>query len=71
VAAAIMRDDAVAVPEKEQHLCVPVIGRQRPAMAEHDGLPAAPILVEDLDAVLGGDRRHASDSFLELKVQRC
>ena len=32
-------------------------------MAEHDGLPAALILVENFGAVLGGDRRHACDSF--------
>ena len=64
VAAAVMRDDAIAVLEEEQHLRVPVVGRKRPAMAEHDGLPAAPILVEDLDAVLGGDRRHAVIPFL-------
>ena len=38
VAAAVMGDDAITVIEEEQHLRVPVIGRQRPAMAEHDGL---------------------------------
>jgi hypothetical protein len=69
--AAVMGDDAIAVLEEEQHLSVPIVGRKRPAMAEHDGLPAAPILVEDFGAVLGGDRRHTCDSFFELKVQRC
>ena len=39
VAAAVMGDDAIAVIEEEQHLRVPVVGRQRPAMAEHDRLP--------------------------------
>src|SRR5260370_27029391 len=34
-------------------------------MAEDDGLTFAPVLVEDLDAVLGGDGRHAWDSFRE------
>jgi hypothetical protein len=58
VAAAVMRDDAIAVIEEEHHLRVPIVGRQRPAVAEHDGLTLAPILVENLHAVLGSDRRH-------------
>ena len=48
MAAAVMGDDAIAVIEEEQHLRVPVVGRQRPAVAEHDGLTLAPVLVEDL-----------------------
>ena len=31
---------------------------ERPAVTEHDRLARAPVLVEDLDAVLGGDRIH-------------
>ena len=58
MAAPVVGDDAIAVLEEEQHLRVPIIGRQRPAVAEHDGLTLAPVLVEDLDAVLGGDRAH-------------
>ena len=49
--------------EEEQHLRVPVVGRQRPAVAEHDGLTLAPVLVEDLNAVLGGDRGHDAPRF--------
>jgi hypothetical protein len=45
-AAAVMGNDATALIEEKQHLRVPVIGRQRPAMAEHDRLSIAPILVE-------------------------
>src|SRR5262245_26281097 len=58
VAAAIMGDHAVALLKKEQHLCVPVIGRQRPSMAENNGLPFAPILVEDFTAVFRRDETH-------------
>ncbi len=58
VAPAVMGDDPIAVIEEEQHLRVPVIGRKRPTMTEHDGLTFAPILVEDLDAVLCGDLWH-------------
>jgi hypothetical protein len=59
VAAAVMRDHAIALLEEEHHLPVPVIARQRPAMAEHDGLTFAPVLVENLDAVFGRNRTHA------------
>src|SRR6266480_1120831 len=49
VASSVMGDDAIAVFEEEQHLRVPVIGRQRPAMAEDDGLSFAPIFIIDVD----------------------
>ena len=58
VTAPVMGDDAVALLQEEQHLVVPVVGRQRPPMAEHDRLARAPVLVEDLRAVVGGDRGH-------------
>src|ERR1700680_1569856 len=56
-----MRDDAEAVTLEEKHLRAPVVGRKGPAMAEDDGLPRTPILIENLDAVLRGDRRHDID----------
>src|SRR6267378_3411768 len=58
MAAPVMGYDAIAVLEEEQHLRVPIIGRQRPAVAEHDGLTFAPVLVEDLNAVLRRDSAH-------------
>src|SRR5205807_4894125 len=51
-------DDAITVEKEEHHLGVPVISRQRPAVAEHDRLTAAPVLVEDIRAVGGGDHAH-------------
>jgi len=43
VAAAVMGDDSIAVISgRNSILRVPVIGRQRPAMAEHDGLARCP-----------------------------
>src|SRR6185437_9277409 len=69
MAAPVMSNDAEAMPEEEHHLVVPVVGRQRPAVAEHDRLPRAPVLVEDLYAVLGGDRRHCKNPFRK-KVRR-
>src|SRR3984957_7603837 len=56
--APVMRDDAIALTEEEQHLRVPIVRGERPAVAEHDRLAAAPILVENLDAVACGDCRH-------------
>jgi hypothetical protein len=41
--------------EKEDHLRIPVIGRQRPAVTENDGLTFAPILVVDGHAVFRSD----------------
>ena len=66
VAAAVMRDDPVALVQEEQHLVVPVVGAQRPAVVEDDGLTGAPVLVENLSTVLGRD--HAHRVFLGLMV---
>lgn len=61
MAAAIMRDDAIAFLDEEHHLRVPVIRAERPAVVEHDGerVGVAPVLVEDFGLVGGGDERHA------------
>src|SRR3989442_15532005 len=66
MAAPVVGYDAIAVLEEEQHLRVPIIGRQRPPMAEHDGLTLPPVLVEYLNAVFGRDGRHSVVSHLEL-----
>jgi hypothetical protein len=70
VAAAVMADEAIAVIEEEQHLRIPVIGRQLPTMAEHNGLPLAAVLVQDLDAVLGCDRARVSPFLTVVVVLR-
>ena len=61
------RDHAVALGQEEQHLVVPVVRAQRPAVREHDGLALAPVLVEDLRTVLGRDGAHGSMSFQGLE----
>ena len=60
VTAAIMGDDTIALADEEEHLGIPVVGAQRPAVVEDDWLGAlgAPVLVEDLDAILGGNGGH-------------
>ena len=62
VPAAVVRDDPEALVEKEHHLAVPVVRAERPAVMEDDRLRVlrAPVLVEDLGAVLGGDEAHLS-----------
>src|SRR5207248_3677078 len=67
MATPVVGDDAIAALEEEQHLRVPIIGRQRPAMAEHDGLTFAPVLIIDVDvgSVFFSDRdvRHMCFPF--------
>src|SRR5665811_1963874 len=53
-----MGDRAIAVGRQEEHLSLPTIGIQWPAMAEHDGLSRAPVLVVDLRAVFRRHRAH-------------
>src|SRR6202048_3897713 len=65
MAAAVMSYDAIAMIEEKQHLRVPVVGRKRPTMAEHDGLTSAPVFIENLNAVLCRDRAHRGRPFLE------
>src|SRR5882724_9367849 len=48
VSAPIMGDDAITFGEEEQHLRVPIVRAQRPTVAEHDGLSAAPVFVIDV-----------------------
>src|SRR4030095_1136865 len=47
--APIMCDDPITFGKEEQHLRVPVVGRQGPAVAEDDGLTFAPVLIIDVD----------------------
>ena len=65
VAAPVVGDDAIALADEEEHLGVPVVGTQRPAVMEHDRLRVlgAPVLEVDLGPVFGGDRAHRTFSF--------
>jgi len=56
--AAIMGDAAIAARGEEEHLVLESVRAERPAMAEHDGLPRAPVVEIDFSPVLGGDRAH-------------
>ena len=56
--APVMGDAAVAAAGEEEHLIFEGVRRKRPAMAEHDGLSGAPVLVINLGSVLRLDRGH-------------
>src|ERR1700704_6807711 len=58
MSAPVVGYDAIAVAEEEHHLRVPIIGRQRPAVAKHNGLTFAPVLVVNLRSVFGRNRGH-------------
>src|ERR1700734_2840581 len=45
VPSAVMRDHSITALAEEQHLSVPVVPRERPAVTEHDRLPFSPVLV--------------------------
>src|SRR6202171_4386261 len=61
--AAVKSDHAVSALEKEHHLSVPVVCRERPAMMEEQRLASAPVLVKNLRAVFGGDGCHGMTSL--------
>src|SRR5262249_45903071 len=58
MATAVDTDHAIAMLDEEQHLGVPVVGAERPAMMEDNRLALAPVLVEDLSAVLRFNEAH-------------
>src|SRR5689334_8622812 len=64
--AAVVRDHAIPTMQEEQHLRVPVVGRQRPAVAEYDGLTGAPVLEEQLGSIPGGVRGHHPSFAIQL-----
>src|SRR3954471_22395744 len=55
-----MCDDAIPLIEEVEHLGIPIVGAERPAVVEDDRLRVlrAPILVEDLNAIFGRDGGH-------------
>src|SRR5439155_7139638 len=49
MSAPITRNDAETFTHEKKHLRVPVVGRQRPTMAEDDGLSFAPVFIINVD----------------------
>src|SRR5882672_2517015 len=63
VSSPVMGNDSIAMQAEEQHLGVPVVGAERPAVTEDDGLALAPVLVVNLRAVFRRDRVHGFPWF--------
>src|SRR5262245_42219752 len=55
---AVECDAAVALLYEEQHLTIPCIGIERPTVREGDDRACSPVLVVDLNAILGRDGAH-------------
>src|SRR5438093_6215094 len=49
MSAPISRNDAETFADEKKHLRVPIIRRERPAVTEHNRLPAAPVFIIDVD----------------------
>src|SRR5437773_10175833 len=68
MSAPISCNDAETFADEKKHLRVPVVGRQRPTVTEHDGLSFAPVFVIDVDVSSVfcpcGDVWHCSSPFL-------
>src|SRR5208282_2322005 len=61
--APVVRNDAIAALTEEEHLAVPVVSAQWPAMRKYNGLSGSPILVENLCSVFRRDCRHSSSPW--------
>src|SRR5262249_49794981 len=63
MAAPVMGDDAIALLHEVEQLRIPVVAAQGPAVMQDDSLTRAPVLIEDLNAILCVDRAHRFRSF--------
>src|SRR5580692_64258 len=62
MAAPVVGNHSKALVEEEQQLRIPIIGRQRPAVAKHYGLTFAPVFIVNLRAVFGRNRAHSLEN---------
>src|SRR5260370_35303070 len=51
----IVRDAPITTLAEEQHLSVPVVCGERPAVPEHDGMALSPVLLVNLCTAFGCD----------------
>src|SRR5262249_21738733 len=70
MAAPVMGDDAIALLHKVEQLRIPVVAAQGPAVMQDDSLTRAPVLIEDLNAILCGDRAHRLRSFAWVRKKK-
>src|ERR1700733_9259946 len=60
----IVGNHPIPMLQKEHHLRVPIVGRQRPSVRENDGLPFSPIFVINIYSISRCDRAHNRSSIL-------
>jgi hypothetical protein len=58
MAATVDADYAIALLDEEQHLSVPIVAAERPAMMEDNRLAFPPVFVEDLNSILRCNEAH-------------
>src|SRR6266849_2250735 len=59
----VVSNHAIATLAEEQHLCVPIVGRERPAVTEDYWLALSPVLVVNLRTIFRSDRRHEDSPY--------
>jgi hypothetical protein len=58
----VMGNHPKSLLEEEHHLGVPIVGRERPSVMEHQRLAATPILEVDLGPIVRRDEAHVLTS---------
>src|SRR5689334_2818414 len=75
MSAPIGGDHAVTFAKEKEHLRIPIIRRERPAVTEDDGLSTAPVFIIDVDVLsvflTGSDVRHKKTPVEWLVSTRC
>ncbi|MNP67199.1 hypothetical protein D3C76_1630000 [compost metagenome] len=68
MATSIVRNNAESLVYEEQHLGIPIIARQRPAMMEKDDFSIfwSPVLVENVNAIASGYVTHINSPIQQL-----
>src|SRR5690606_25580892 len=67
----VVGDDPKPVLGQEQHLSVPGIRAEGPAVGEHNGGALSPVLVVDVRPVTGRDVAHGGTPLVELSRRSC
>jgi hypothetical protein len=73
MSAPVVRDDPETLGQKEEHLGIPVICTERPSVMKENDLciTRAPVLIENIDAILRCDKSHFRFSGEVFAVNRC
>src|SRR5580693_6901912 len=64
VPSSVGSDDSIAAQAEKQHLSVPIVRSERPAMTEHNRLSRAPIFVVNLRTIFRRNRWHRCSPYV-------